>query len=340
MRWRPAWSSRARRRRTSRASVRRRRWRTCTTPTRSRPIRARSPAAARSPTPRPIRRRRTCSTRSSLGPQWELTGGLRWDRFDVDYTSMAVTGVATELGRTDEMVSWRGGVVYKPRANGSVYGGYSTAFNPSAEGLSLTAATAVIEPEKTNSLEVGHRMGRVPREAVAGRGVLQDGQDQRADAGRQPRRSADRARRRAAGDRHRAGRVGPHRRPVVRCRPATPRCRATSRRPTRRPKWTTPWRSCPSRPFNIWATYEFPWKLTLGGGAQYMDSVYRNATNTATRAELLADEHAGVVRGEPSPDAAAQRHQPGRRGLRRSHRRRPLHSRAGRGRHRQLDVKF
>ena len=38
----------------------------------------------------------------------------------------------------------------------------------------------------------------------------------------------------------------------------------------------------PEQTFNIWTTYEFPWKLTLGGGAQYMDSVFRNATNTAT----------------------------------------------------------
>jgi catecholate siderophore receptor len=36
----------------------------------------------------------------------------------------------------------------------------------------------------------------------------------------------------------------------------------------------------PEQTFNLWATYEFPWRLTLGGGVQYMDSVYRNALNT------------------------------------------------------------
>ena len=36
----------------------------------------------------------------------------------------------------------------------------------------------------------------------------------------------------------------------------------------------------PEQTFNIWATYEFPFRLTVGGGAQYMDSVYRNALNT------------------------------------------------------------
>ncbi len=38
----------------------------------------------------------------------------------------------------------------------------------------------------------------------------------------------------------------------------------------------------PEHTFNLWTTYEFPWKLTLGGGVQYMDSVFRNAANSAS----------------------------------------------------------
>jgi len=38
----------------------------------------------------------------------------------------------------------------------------------------------------------------------------------------------------------------------------------------------------PKRTFNVWSTYAFPWKLTVGGGVQYMDAVFRNATNTTT----------------------------------------------------------
>jgi catecholate siderophore receptor len=36
----------------------------------------------------------------------------------------------------------------------------------------------------------------------------------------------------------------------------------------------------PGQTLNLWATYQFPWRLTIGGGVQYMDSVYRNALNT------------------------------------------------------------
>ncbi len=95
-----------------------------------------------------------------LNEQWQLNGGLRWDYFHLDFDSRAATGVPTDGARTDSMLSWRGGVVYKPRPNGSIYFGYGTSFNPSAEGLTLgTGATAAnslaIAPEETRSFELG-----------------------------------------------------------------------------------------------------------------------------------------------------------------------------------------
>jgi catecholate siderophore receptor len=93
-----------------------------------------------------------------LGEQWEINAGLRWDRFDVDFKSIAVDGAATPFGRTDQMVSWRAGLINKPRPNGSVYLAAGTSFNPSAEannGLTLNATTADLEPERSRSYEAG-----------------------------------------------------------------------------------------------------------------------------------------------------------------------------------------
>jgi catecholate siderophore receptor len=45
--------------------------------------------------------------------------------------------------------------VYKPTSNGSVYAGLGTSLNPSTEGLSLSATTVTLEPEKSRSVEVG-----------------------------------------------------------------------------------------------------------------------------------------------------------------------------------------
>ncbi|HEX2643713.1 MAG TPA: TonB-dependent receptor, partial [Thermoanaerobaculia bacterium] len=93
-----------------------------------------------------------------INDRWQATGGLRWDHFNIEYRSVAVDGVATDFERTDRMLSWRGGVVFKPRPNGTYYVSYGTSFNPSADGvtgLSLTASTADLEPEKSRGSELG-----------------------------------------------------------------------------------------------------------------------------------------------------------------------------------------
>ena len=90
-----------------------------------------------------------------LAPQFELTGGVRWDRFSLDYRTVNAAGQESTLERSDDMVSWRGGAVYKPRPSGSVYLGLGTSLNPSTEGLSLSASTVALDPEKSRSVEAG-----------------------------------------------------------------------------------------------------------------------------------------------------------------------------------------
>lgn len=87
------------------------------------------------------------------GPYWELTGGVRWDRFSVDY-NQSITP-QTAFNRVDEFVSSRGSLVYKPIPTGSIYASYGTSFNPSAEQLSLSASNANLDPEKSKTYEVG-----------------------------------------------------------------------------------------------------------------------------------------------------------------------------------------
>ncbi|NJO12236.1 MAG: TonB-dependent receptor [Gammaproteobacteria bacterium] len=68
-----------------------------------------------------------------LGGHWQVTGGVRWDRFDVSSESVSALGVSTVLDTRDTMTSWRAGLVYKPRENGSIYLVSGTSFNPSAK---------------------------------------------------------------------------------------------------------------------------------------------------------------------------------------------------------------
>lgn len=88
-----------------------------------------------------------------LGKQWDVTGGIRWDRFDTGYTQQVAP--ASAFNRVDEMPSWRAALVYKPAPIGSIYFDAGTSFNPSAESLSLSAATANLPPEKNLTYELG-----------------------------------------------------------------------------------------------------------------------------------------------------------------------------------------
>ena len=90
-----------------------------------------------------------------IGTKWELSGGLRWDRFDADYRQSVAP--ADAFHRLDSMISWRAAAVYKPLPSGSLYASASTSFNPSAESLSLSASTADLPPEKNRNYEIGSK---------------------------------------------------------------------------------------------------------------------------------------------------------------------------------------
>ncbi|MGJ8634192.1 MAG: TonB-dependent receptor [Luteolibacter sp.] len=98
-----------------------------------------------------------------LNEQWTLSGGIRWESFDVDYTDRESDedgGAITNLSRKDEEFSYRAAVTYKPCENGSIYLGYGTSFNPSAEGLRLSDSTTSsrgvdLDPEQSRTIELG-----------------------------------------------------------------------------------------------------------------------------------------------------------------------------------------
>ena len=88
-----------------------------------------------------------------FGKHWDVSGGLRWDRMDTDYTQSVAPAAA--FSRVDNMPSWKAAIVYKPVAIGSIYVDAGTSFNPSAESLSLSASTASLPPEKNRTYEAG-----------------------------------------------------------------------------------------------------------------------------------------------------------------------------------------
>ncbi|HEX4030342.1 MAG TPA: TonB-dependent siderophore receptor [Terracidiphilus sp.] len=100
-----------------------------------------------------------------LGRLFELSGGIRWDRFDTDYnlyqptppSGGSTTAAVPPLSRLDEQPSYRAAFVYKPSHRGSLYFDYGTSWNPDAESLSLSVGlvNSNTAPEENTSYETG-----------------------------------------------------------------------------------------------------------------------------------------------------------------------------------------
>ncbi len=271
-------------------------------------------------------------------------GGLRYDSFDVDFDSVDVAGALTNFKRDDDMLSWRSGVVYKPRPQGSVYAAYGTSFNPSADGntgLSLTSATVLLEPEKSRSARARRQVGAARSPRARDRRAVPDREDQRAHARHRPRRSADRARGPPAGARLR-GRVQrpPHRRLDGVRRLHLPRERGARVEHAGRSGEGARQHARSTRSA-LWTTYRFRYGFELGGGAQFVGDRWNSPTNVRLAPSYwkLDATVAYPVNERLSLRLNAQ--QPRRRALHRSRRRRPLRSRApGRSASISTDFRF
>lgn len=100
-----------------------------------------------------------------LGRLFELSGGVRWDRFNTDYNLYAptppaggtVTAAVAPISRLDEQPGYRAAFVYKPSTHGSVYFDWGTSFNPDAESLSLSVGlvNGNVKPEENETYEGG-----------------------------------------------------------------------------------------------------------------------------------------------------------------------------------------
>lgn len=90
----------------------------------------------------------------TLNPKWELGLGLRSDSFDTEYY-YDYDDPNAKIETSDTLASWNASLVFKPAANGSIYFGAGNSFNPAAEDLTATKATANVKPEEAESYELG-----------------------------------------------------------------------------------------------------------------------------------------------------------------------------------------
>ena len=89
-----------------------------------------------------------------LSSAWQLIAGLRYERLEVDFKNNRNTD---RFNSTDDLVSPRVGLIYKPVKDMSLYANYSIAYQPRAgDQLSnLTVTSSVLKPEKFQNYELG-----------------------------------------------------------------------------------------------------------------------------------------------------------------------------------------
>ena len=91
-----------------------------------------------------------------LSPHWQAIIGLRHDKFETDYTNK-FTNPQQKIAVTDNLISPRAGLIFKPIEAISIYTNYSLTYVPRAgdQLTSLTVTNQSFDPEKFINYEVG-----------------------------------------------------------------------------------------------------------------------------------------------------------------------------------------
>jgi catecholate siderophore receptor len=212
-------------------------------------------------------------------PQWELTGGLRYDHLDSSYNDPGPL-TPSSFARVDDEISWRLALVYKPVPYGSFYAGYGTSFNPSIQGVSdgasndaLAANTANLPPEEDISYEIGTKWDVLDEKLSLTAALFRtEKTNARVVDPTQPGTVYDLAGKQrvqgvefdAAGNLTKEWKVfGGY---------VYQQSESLNGPPSSYPGDTLP--NAPSQTAGLWTTYDLPWHLTLGSGAQFVDQRY------------------------------------------------------------------
>jgi catecholate siderophore receptor len=104
-----------------------------------------------------------------LSSRWQLTTGLRWEHFRTETQTVAISGAATtgtSLEVSDDLFSWKSGVLFKPVENGSIYVAFANSLRPpGTDNFTLNATPGNnnnvnannpnLDPQRAINLELG-----------------------------------------------------------------------------------------------------------------------------------------------------------------------------------------
>ena len=91
-----------------------------------------------------------------ITPQWKLLAGTRYDVFEAKQDDKLNN--VNDLDNAVQQFSPRAGLSWQPTDWQSHYFSWGTSFNPSAEAFNLSTATANLDPEHNQNLEIGTKL--------------------------------------------------------------------------------------------------------------------------------------------------------------------------------------
>lgn len=233
-----------------------------------------------------------------LGDQWQFTGGVRVDRYDTEARNVALSTAASHpalpvgtlvpqnLEAEDTLVSWKVGALYKPAANGSIYAAFANSKQPPGGSNFTLSSTATninnpnMDPQEAETVELGTKWDVLDNRLALTAAIYQSRNKNdltQTDAvtgditqwGEKTVRGIELG---VVGAITRAWQVS-----AGLARMKTEVDEGSDAQQGNALQWS------PELTFTAWTSYRFPFGLTIGGGARYVDSMLRSSNNaTAT----------------------------------------------------------
>ncbi len=210
-----------------------------------------------------------------IGRYFEILGGVRFDRFASDFQNRITAGQNST--RTDDMVSWRGALVFKPTETIRAYFAAGTSFNPSVESLVLAVANTNLAPERNRSMEVGASWDITPNLILRGAIFRIEKTNARTVDPTNASVNVLAGNQRVEGfEASIAGAIMPGWNVIAGYTYLDSRIEK-SNNPAEVGRQLL---NTPRHTATVWTTYDLPGNVTIGGGASYIDTRYGNNTNT------------------------------------------------------------
>ncbi|CAN7533878.1 catecholate siderophore receptor Fiu [Variovorax sp. LjRoot130] len=225
-----------------------------------------------------------------LNEQWLINGGLRYEHYKSDFSGLDApaangTQLATRLGKSDNLLTGKVGVVFKPAPNGSIYAAYATSAKPPGSDFALSGTATNInnpnlDPQKTKTAEVGTKWDLLDKRlAVTGalfRTTNENEQVQIDTFGNTEQYGKTRVQ---GVELSAIGQITPAWQVIAGIASIDTEILEGSRTSTTQNGAQI--RFSPKLTATLWTTYKFPMGLIVGAGARYVDTQARATSNAA-----------------------------------------------------------